>query len=73
MLITPEDRFLKRTEVIQLTGLSTASIYRKMKDGTFPKAVRLGSRAVAWVQSEITDWQGQAIQNRNQVTSEINQ
>ena len=51
-----EVRFLRRREVERLTRLSRASIYRKMRIGTFPLPVKLGERAVAWRADEIHDW-----------------
>jgi prophage regulatory protein len=27
-----------------------------MAEGTFPKPVKLGARAVAWVESEVEEW-----------------
>ena len=38
------------------TGLSKSTIYDKIKHGSFPKPVRLGARAVGWLQSDIYDW-----------------
>jgi prophage regulatory protein len=37
-------------------GLSRSSIYARMAEGAFPKPVRLGPRAVGWVESEISAW-----------------
>ena len=42
-----EVRILRRREVERLTRLSKASIYRKMRSGTFPLPFKLGERAVA--------------------------
>ncbi len=50
------DRMLRRGEVEQLCGLATTTIYRKMKDGSFPSPVRVGARAVRWPESEILRW-----------------
>ena len=50
------DRRIRRSEVEQLTGLSTASIYRKMRDGSFPRPLKVGVRAVRWSLSEIQAW-----------------
>jgi prophage regulatory protein len=33
------------------TGLSRSSIYLRIAEGTFPKPVRLGRRAVGWVEA----------------------
>jgi prophage regulatory protein len=49
-------RFLKLKEVMQKTALSRSAIYRKMDEGSFPKSVSLGDRAVAWVETEVEDW-----------------
>lgn len=38
------------------TGLSRSTIYQRAADGTFPKPVNLGARAVGWVESEISTW-----------------
>lgn len=47
---------LRRPDVEALTGLSRSTIYKFMKDGTFPKAVKIGPRAVGWRQADIEDW-----------------
>lgn len=51
-----EAMILRRRDVERLTGLSKASIYRKMRAGTFPLPLKLGERAVAWRADEIHDW-----------------
>ena len=50
------DRLLRRPEVEELTGLSRASIYRRMDSGKSPPPVRVGSIAVRWKESDITAW-----------------
>lgn len=42
--------------VKERTGLSRSSIYIKMKEGTFPKSISLGERAIGWPSSEIDKW-----------------
>jgi prophage regulatory protein len=42
--------------VIGLTSFSKATIYRKMDDGTFPRALKIGKSRVAWRESEIAAW-----------------
>jgi prophage regulatory protein len=37
-------------------SLSRSTIYQRAADGTFPKPVNLGARAVGWVESEISEW-----------------
>ena len=50
------DRLLRRQEVEERTGLATTTIYRKMREGTFPEPVKVGARAVRWPASEIEAW-----------------
>ena len=45
----------RRRDVERRARLSRASIYRKLRSGTFPLPVRLGERAVAWRADEIHD------------------
>jgi prophage regulatory protein len=49
-------RILRRPEVEQRTGFKRAHIYTLMKDGKFPKALRLGIRAVGWDSEEVDQW-----------------
>ena len=51
-----EPAFLRRKQVETRTGLSRSTIYQYIKDGTFPKPVPLGPRAVGWLESDVTDW-----------------
>ena len=43
------------------TGLSRSTIYLRISEGTFPKPVSLGARAVGWPESEIEAWVTQRI------------
>jgi len=43
------------------TGLSRSTIYLRISEGTFPKPISLGSRAVGWIESEVNDWLSQQI------------
>jgi prophage regulatory protein len=38
------------------TGLSRSTIYLRVSEGTFPRPVSLGARAVGWLESEIDRW-----------------
>jgi prophage regulatory protein len=50
------DRMLRRREVEQITARSRSAIYEGMANGTFPKPVKIGARAVAWPESVIRQW-----------------
>lgn len=47
---------LRLPEVKRSTGLSRSTIYLRVAEGTFPKPVRLGGRAVGWLEAEVQDW-----------------
>ena len=49
-------RILRRAEVEQRTGFKRAHLYNLMREGKFPKALRLGIRAVGWDSAEIDAW-----------------
>jgi prophage regulatory protein len=53
---------LRRKQVQARTGLSRSTIYQCISDGTFPKPINLGARAVGWIESEITDWVSRKIE-----------
>lgn len=38
------------------TGLSRTAIHIRVIDGTFPKPVKLGIRAIGWLESDIDEW-----------------
>ena len=51
-MVTPT-KFLRLHEVQIRTGKSRSAIYQGVKDGTFPKQIKLSPRAVGWVEAEI--------------------
>ncbi|WP_066684760.1 helix-turn-helix transcriptional regulator [Sphingomonas sp. CCH18-H6] len=50
------ERILRIKAVLDRTGLSRATLYRKMQDGTFPKNIRISSRCAGWRESAIREW-----------------
>ncbi len=44
------------------TGLSRSTIYLRISEGSFPKPVALGGRAVGWIEAEVNDWLNQQIE-----------
>lgn len=51
------DPTLRLPRVKTETGLSKSTIYQLIKDGLFPKPVKIGHRAVGWRESDIVNWQ----------------
>ncbi len=55
-------RFLRKKSIMLMTGLSASGIYDLMNRGLFPKSIKLpGGKAVAWLLSDIEEWQRQCI------------
>ncbi|MDI3441650.1 AlpA family transcriptional regulator [Erwinia sp. V90_4] len=47
---------IRLSEVQRRTGYSKAWIYRLMSQKRFPTSVKIGTRAIAFVESEIDEW-----------------
>ena len=47
---------IKLKRVIALTSLSSATIYRLIKNEEFPKQLKLAERSSGWLLEEINDW-----------------
>ena len=47
---------LSKAQVVEMTSLSTTTIWRMMKKGSFPQNVRASMRRVAWRKSDIDNW-----------------
>jgi len=58
-------RFIKLAEVKSRTGKSRASIYRGIKNGTFPAQVKTGERSSAWIESEVQAWLDSCVTQRD--------
>lgn len=52
---------IRFSDVQRRTGYSKAWIYRLMSNGKFPESVKIGPRAIAFVESEIDEWINQRI------------
>lgn len=50
------NRFLRLNAVLDKTGLSRSTLYRKIEEGTFPKQITIGARCVAWLESDVDEW-----------------
>lgn len=52
----PNETLLRLPEVRSRTGFSRSRIYALMGKKEFPHPIRIGTRAVAWLEREINDW-----------------
>ncbi len=49
-------RIYRRRDVEKLVGLSRSTLYAMMAEGSFPKPIKLGKRAVGWREVDVLDW-----------------
>ena len=59
--LAPSLSILRLPTVRARTGLSRSTIYLRVTEGTFPKPVSLGGRAVGWLEHEVQGWLEQRI------------
>lgn len=62
-------KLLRLKAVMEATGLGRSSIYKFIAQGTFPKPVPLGDRAVGWVDHEIEEWIADRVADRDRSQS----
>ena len=60
------NKILRLPAVLGQTGLSRSTIYNMVGARTFPSPVKLSSRLIGWLESDVTDW----LSTRHRVGSE---
>ncbi len=59
-----DDTLLTMPEVEALVHFSKPTVYQMIREGRFPKQVRLGPNKVAWLRSEVMGWIGERAEAR---------
>ena len=52
---------LRLPAVRERVSMSRSTIYQRVGEGTFPPPVKLGKRAVGWLEAEIDAWLSEQI------------
>lgn len=60
-------KLIRLSEVIKKTGFKKSWIYLLISQGEFPSSVKIGSRSVAWIESEINEWIVSRINKREEL------
>jgi prophage regulatory protein len=60
---TSRIQVLRLPEVCRITGLCRSSIYQMEAERRFPKRVKIGTRSVGWIESEVQMWLCHRIEN----------
>ncbi len=59
------EKFVREKQRREITGVPTSTWYEMQDNGLAPRPVPIGPRAVAWLASEIEEWQRQRIAQRD--------
>ncbi|MRV75525.1 AlpA family phage regulatory protein [Duganella sp. FT92W] len=59
--MTTTRKFLRLPAVIEATGWSRTTIWRKVKAGVLPAPIPIGPKSIAWDAEEIAQWQQRCI------------
>jgi prophage regulatory protein len=51
------------------TGLSRSTIYSRITEGSFPRPISLGARAVGWLESDIESWLSSRVESSRLTTA----
>ena len=62
---------IKLPEVLAIVRLSKAKVYSDIRKGAFPKPIKIGDRAVAWVLTDVTGWLEQRIKQSKQTVNAL--
>lgn len=52
----PATGFIRIASLVQFIPFSQASIWRKVREGRFPKPIKLSERVTAWRVEEVRAW-----------------
>ncbi|WP_426576595.1 helix-turn-helix transcriptional regulator [Xenorhabdus stockiae] len=57
----PKENLIRLPEVQRRTGYGKAWLYKLIQAGQFPKQVKIGTRSVVFIESEVDAWIAQRI------------
>ena len=64
------DRIIRLRTVLDRTGLSRSTVYRKIAEGTFPSQVRISVHGAGWRESAINRWIADPVGYREEITDQ---
>jgi prophage regulatory protein len=54
--VSTHSRVLRLKEVCKVTGLGRSFIYQLQAERQFPHSIKIGVRAVGWLEREVQEW-----------------
>ena len=61
-----DQQIIKLPQVEAKTTFSSATIYRLISKGEFPKQVKLSERSSGWIKEEVNNWLESKIKERDE-------
>lgn len=61
------NRILRLRTVLDRTGLSRSTLYRKINEGTFPRQLRISVNGAGWREAEVERWVADLVAYRSTV------
>ncbi len=54
--LLPETGYVRQAQLVKIIPFSAATLWRKVKDGSFPSPVKLSARVTGWRVEDIRTW-----------------
>lgn len=51
-----QEKIIRISKVMDMTGMKRSTIYHHIKNGTFPRPIRIAARSSGWIASEVNEW-----------------
>ena len=64
------ERIIRLNTVLDRTGLSRSTVYRKIAEGTFPSQVKISVHGAGWYESAINRWIADPVHYREEEPAE---
>lgn len=56
VFLSDPEFFLRLPQVLARVGFSRSTLWRRVRDGSFPSPIKLSARVTVWRQRDIDDW-----------------
>lgn len=63
-LALPTEGFIRIKQLVRFIPLSRTTVWRKVKDGAFPKPIKISAYVTAWRVADVREWIAQAAQEK---------
>ncbi|MER9938710.1 AlpA family phage regulatory protein [Mesorhizobium sp. M0088] len=68
--MSESNRIIRLRTVLDRTGLSRSTLYRKIAEGTFPAQIKISINGAGWRESDVNRWIADPVAWRNERTEQ---